>query len=50
VIVAVADSSQFQCAACNETFASRTKLFNHINEFNHAQPVAKATKGKNKKR
>jgi DnaJ family protein A protein 5 len=50
MIVTIADSSQFQCAGCNETFASKTKLFNHINEFNHAQPVAKATKGKNKKR
>jgi DnaJ family protein A protein 5 len=50
VVVAIADSSQFQCAACNVTFASKTKLFKHINELNHVQPVAKATKGKNKKR
>lgn len=44
------EGQEFQCAACNETFASKTKLFNHINELNHAQPVAKATRGKNKRR
>jgi DnaJ family protein A protein 5 len=42
--------SKFKCAACNESFTSKTKLFGHIKEFNHAQPVAKATKGRNKKR
>jgi DnaJ family protein A protein 5 len=53
VVVANADTSQLnnnKCANCNETFASKTKLFNHINQLNHAQPVAKATKGRNKKR
>lgn len=39
-----------KCAACNESFSSKTKLFAHIKEMNHAQPVPKAGKGKNKKR
>ncbi|KAE9369433.1 DnaJ-domain-containing protein [Stipitochalara longipes BDJ] len=43
-------SMLFQCAACNESFPSKTKLFGHIEKFNHAQPVAKTAKGKNKKR
>ncbi|KAN0101764.1 DnaJ domain containing protein [Hyaloscypha variabilis] len=43
------DTSQFRCAACNESFPSKTKLFEHIEKFNHAQPVVKTTKGKNKK-
>jgi len=46
----VQDSQEVRCAACSEPFASKTKLFNHIKEFGHAQPVSKATKGKNKKR
>ncbi|KAK3320092.1 hypothetical protein B0T19DRAFT_280814 [Cercophora scortea] len=33
------------CAVCTETFSSRTKLFNHINESGHAAPVPKP-KGK----
>jgi len=41
---------QFKCAACNEKFPSKTKLFNHIKELDHAQPVPTAAKGKNKKR
>jgi DnaJ family protein A protein 5 len=44
------DGSQNKCAACNESFPSKTKLFTHINELNHAQPVPRAGKGKNKKR
>ncbi|CZR57397.1 related to dnaJ-like proteins [Phialocephala subalpina] len=44
------DLNEFKCAACNESFTSKTKLFDHIKEFNHAQPVPEATKGKNKKR
>lgn len=44
-------SSEFTCAACNNTFPSKTKLFTHIKDNpNHAQPVPKATKDKNKKR
>ncbi|CAG8972898.1 hypothetical protein HYALB_00001318 [Hymenoscyphus albidus] len=40
---------EFKCAACSDSFASKTKLFNHIKEYNHAQPVQKG-KGKNKKK
>lgn len=42
-----------KCAACNQSFPSKTKLFAHIKELNHAQPahpVPKSGKGKNKKR
>ncbi|KAI9844493.1 MAG: hypothetical protein M1837_005576 [Sclerophora amabilis] len=35
-----------KCAACNESFTSKTKLFGHIKEFGHAQPVMKSTKTK----
>ncbi|PGG96999.1 hypothetical protein GX51_07548 [Blastomyces parvus] len=37
----------FTCAKCHSSFTSNTKLFNHIKELNHAQPVA-ATKSNNK--
>ena len=33
-----------KCAACDEQFSSKTKLFNHIKELGHAQPVPKAAK------
>lgn len=29
-----------KCASCNSTFPSRTQLFSHIKELNHAQPLA----------
>jgi DnaJ family protein A protein 5 len=45
---------QFRCATCNAAFPSKTKLFVHIEEEGHAQPVVKPSpkpsKGKNKKR
>jgi len=41
-------SRTFQCAACNESFVSKSKLFSHIKEFKHAQPVPQALKGKNR--
>ncbi|KUJ10594.1 DnaJ-domain-containing protein [Mollisia scopiformis] len=48
------DLNEFKCAACNETFLSKSKLFNHIKEFDHAQPVPQAiqkgSKGKKGKR
>ncbi|KAH8791483.1 putative DnaJ like protein subfamily C member 21 [Hyaloscypha finlandica] len=44
------ERQEFRCAACNESFTSKTMLFRHIKEFNHAQPVAQVTKGRNKKR
>ena len=34
--------SEFKCASCMTGFPSKTQLFNHIKEFNHALPVAKA--------
>ena len=44
------DDSEFRCAACQAGFPSKTRLFNHIKDLNHAQPVSKPTKGgKNKK-
>ncbi|GAB1317305.1 hypothetical protein MFIFM68171_07515 [Madurella fahalii] len=38
-----------KCAVCKETFMSRTKLFSHIKEFNHATPVPNAKAGKKKR-
>lgn len=44
------DDSEFRCAACQAGFPSKTRLFNHIKDLNHAQPVSKPTKaGKTKK-
>lgn len=41
----------FRCAACQAEFSSKTRLFNHIKDLDHAQPVskpAKRAKGKNR--
>jgi len=46
----VLENQEFRCAACNESFPSKTKLFSHVKEFDHAQPVPKTTKSKNKGR
>lgn len=35
-----------KCAACQAGFPSKTKLFNHIKDLGHAQPVSKVGKGK----
>ena len=44
-------TTEFQCTACNTGFPSKTRLFSHIKEFGHAQPVPRAAKGgKGKKR
>lgn len=40
---------QFKCVACSDSFTSKNKLFDHIKEFGHAQPIQKA-KGKGKKK
>jgi DnaJ family protein A protein 5 len=45
---AAAGGSDFTCAACNERFPSRTKLFAHIKNEGHAQYVPKAAKGSGK--
>ncbi|KAH6677535.1 putative DnaJ like protein subfamily C member 21 [Halenospora varia] len=43
-------SQEHNCAACNEVFSSKTKLFSHIKEFpEHAKPVSKPVKGGKKK-
>ncbi|KAF7876561.1 hypothetical protein EAF04_001650 [Stromatinia cepivora] len=41
----------FKCAnfSCHESFSSKSKLFNHIKEFSHAQPVQKASRSKKRK-
>jgi len=42
---------EFKCALCQAGFPSKPRLFNHINDFGHAAPVSKPTKGgKGKKR
>ncbi len=43
--------TEFKCAACQAGFPSKTRLFNHIKDVGHAQPIIKAAKGgKGKKR
>jgi DnaJ family protein A protein 5 len=43
--------TEFRCAACQAGFPSKTRLFNHIEDLGHAQPVPKVAKvGKGKKR
>ncbi|ODV93659.1 hypothetical protein PACTADRAFT_45467 [Pachysolen tannophilus NRRL Y-2460] len=44
------DKKNLSCAACNEVFPSRNKLFQHVNSTGHAAPVPINKKGKNKKR
>lgn len=40
-----------KCSACQAEFPSKTKLFNHIEDLGHAQPVSRNAKGgKGKKR
>lgn len=46
----VANMIQFSCAVCKERFTSRTKLFDHIRELEHAAPVPAARGGKKNKR
>lgn len=44
-------TADFKCAACNAGFPSKSRLFNHIKDLGHAQPVPAAVKGgKGKKR
>ncbi|KAK4452113.1 hypothetical protein QBC34DRAFT_40485 [Podospora aff. communis PSN243] len=40
----------FKCAVCKESFTSKTKLFSHIKELDHAAPVSKVKGGKKQKR
>ncbi len=43
--------ASFKCAACQAGFPSNTRLFNHIKDLGHAQPVTKSAKrGKGKRR
>ncbi|KAK4694909.1 hypothetical protein P7C71_g2749, partial [Lecanoromycetidae sp. Uapishka_2] len=43
--------TSFKCATCQASFPSKTRLFNHIKDFGHAQFVAKPAKsGKGKKK
>jgi len=40
---------KFKCATCDNAFPSNTKLFEHIKESKHAQPMPKPAKGKAKR-
>ncbi|KAH8891686.1 DnaJ-domain-containing protein [Thozetella sp. PMI_491] len=40
----------YTCIVCKETFTSRSKLFSHIKELDHAGPVLQASKGGKKAR
>ena len=42
--------ADFKCAACQAGFSSKTRLFNHIKDLGHVQPVSKPAKaGRGKK-
>ncbi|KAJ5766401.1 uncharacterized protein N7511_004017 [Penicillium nucicola] len=43
-------STAFVCANCKESFASKSKLFEHIKKEDHAQPLLGTTSQKGKKR
>ncbi|KAK1584724.1 DnaJ domain-containing protein [Colletotrichum navitas] len=38
------------CGICKESFASKTKLFTHIRDLDHAAPIVKPSEGGKKKR
>ncbi|KAI4153885.1 MAG: hypothetical protein LQ340_002030 [Diploschistes diacapsis] len=38
--------AETKCATCQATFSSKTKLFSHIKELRHAQPMEKPITGK----
>jgi DnaJ family protein A protein 5 len=46
------EQSEFICTACQARFSSKTRLFSHIKELGHVQPVWKPAKpaGKSRKR
>lgn len=46
----VNEQSRLTCANCNASFGSRTQLFHHIKELDHAQPVQNASKASTKGR
>ena len=49
--VNVGPEADFKCHACQAGFPSKTRLFTHIKDLGHAQPVPKPVKGgKEKKR
>ena len=52
VSATAASGLEFKCTSCQAEFPSKTRLFNHIKDFGHAQPVLKPSKGggKGKKR
>ena len=37
--------TDFKCSTCQAIFASKSRLFNHIKDLDHAQPVYKTAKG-----
>ncbi|KAJ5555469.1 hypothetical protein N7535_007907 [Penicillium sp. DV-2018c] len=39
----------FVCASCQESFVSKSKLFDHIKVLNHAQPLARSVAKKGRK-
>ena len=51
IAAAASADTEFRCAACQAGFPSKSRLFNHIKDVGHAQPVPKPVKGrKDKKR
>lgn len=37
--------TQVKCGICSESFTSRTKLFKHVKDEDHAQPRLQPAKG-----
>jgi DnaJ family protein A protein 5 len=44
------EDTHHSCAVCKEVFPSRTKLFSHIQDLDHAAPVPKKAKGGKKQK
>lgn len=49
-VAAASADTEFKCAACQSGFPSKTRLFNHIKDLGHAQPVPKATRDRKVKK
>ena len=41
---------EFRCITCQAAFPSKSRMFNHIKDFGHAQPGTRAAKGRREKR
>lgn len=49
-ILVINVSVKHECAVCRASFPSKTKLFTHIRDLNHAAPVGKSSGGNKRKK